>query len=135
MKKAYKLLLVLSFFLSTLLVPLRSYALSNSTDEINYLSNNEENKIERFIDKQMKKGKIPGLSIVVVQGDKTVYQKGFGYSDLESEKPVTSNSLFEIGSNSKAFTALGILNLQKSGLINIDDKGKTGSGIVGKRTC
>ncbi|MED4445708.1 cyclic peptide export ABC transporter [Bacillus thuringiensis] len=122
MKKAYKLLLVLIFFLSTLLVPLGSYALSNSTDEINHLSNNEKIKIEGFIDKQMNKGKIPGLSIVIVQGDKTVYQKGFGYSDLESEKRVTSNSLFEIGSNSKAFTALGILNLQKSGLIKIDDK-------------
>jgi putative ATP-binding cassette transporter len=122
MKKTNKLLIMLSVFLSVILVPLRSYALGNDTDEINYLSDNDRAKVEKFIEKHMDKGKIPGLSIVIVRGDKTVYQKGFGYSDIEAEKPVTSNSLFEIGSNSKAFTALGILNLQKVGLIKLNDE-------------
>jgi putative pyoverdin transport system ATP-binding/permease protein len=122
MKKAYKLLIVLSVFFSAILLPLRSYALSNSTDEIDYLSEKDKTKVENFIEKQMEKGKIPGMSVVIVDGDETVYQKGFGYSDIEQEKPVTSKTLFEIGSNSKAFTALGILNLQNSGLIKIDDK-------------
>ncbi len=31
----------------------------------------------------MDKGKIPGLSVTIVKGDKTLYQKGFGYSDIE----------------------------------------------------
>jgi len=122
MKKTYKLLIMLSVFLSVILLPLRSYALGNDADEINYLSDNDKAKVEKFIEKQMDKGKIPGMSVVIVKGDKTVYQKGFGYSDIESEKPVISKSLFEIGSNSKAFTALGILNLQKNGLIKLNDE-------------
>ncbi len=69
----------------------------------------------------MKDGKIPGVSVVIVEGDKTVYSKGFGYSDIKSEKPVTSETLFELGSASKAFTALGILRLEKEGLINLDE--------------
>lgn len=111
-----------SVFLCVILLPLSSYAFGNGTDEINYLSDNDKEKVEKFIEKQMDKGKIPGMSIVIVEGDQTVYQKGFGYSDIESKSPVTSNTLFEIGSNSKAFTALGILNLQDSGLLHIDDK-------------
>ncbi|MBW9155188.1 cyclic peptide export ABC transporter [Clostridium tagluense] len=122
MKKTNKLLIMLSVFLSVILLPLRSYALGNDADEINYLADNDKTKVEKFIEKQMDKGKIPGMSIVIVKGDKTVYQKGFGYSHIESEKPVTSKSLFEIGSNSKAFTALGILNLQKNGLIKLNDE-------------
>jgi len=122
MKKTSKSLIILIVFLILILLPLRCYSLGNDTIEINYLSDNDKAKVEKFIEKQMNKGKIPGMSVIIVKGDKTVYQKGFGYSDIESKKPVTSKSLFEIGSNSKAFTALGILNLQKSGLIKIDDE-------------
>lgn len=122
MKKISKLLIVITVFLSLVLLPLRSYTLGIDTGEINYLSKNDQAKVEKFIKEQMNKGKIPGMSVVIVQGDKTIYQKGFGYSDIEAKKPVTSKSLFEIGSNSKAFTALGILNLQKNGLIKLDDE-------------
>ena len=90
--------------------------------EINYLSNDETAKIEKFIEEDMNEGKIPGLSVTIVKDDKTIYQKGFGYSDVEEKKPVNSESLFEIGSNSKAFTALGILSLEKSGQINLNDE-------------
>lgn len=122
MKKPNKLLVILSIFLSIVLLPFKTYALVNDTDEINYLSNDENVKIEKFIEENMDKGKIPGLYITIVKDDKTIYQKGFGYSDIEAQKLVDSKSLFEIGSNSKAFTALGILNLQKSGLIKLDDE-------------
>jgi cyclic peptide transporter len=122
MKKPNKLLVIFSIFVSIVLSPLRTYALDNGIDTINYLSNDEKGKIEKFIKANMDKGKIPGLSVVIVKDDKTIYQNGFGYSDIEAQKLVTSKSLFEIGSNSKAFTALGILSLQKNGLIKLDDK-------------
>lgn len=69
----------------------------------------------------MSDGKIPGVSVVIVNGDKTVYSKGFGYADIDTKKSVTSKTLFELGSNSKAFTALAILNLRKEGRINLND--------------
>lgn len=122
MKKKSKFLVILSVFLSIVLLPLKVYALDNEFGDINYLSNDEKFKIEKFIEENMDKGKIPGLSVTIVKEDKTVYQKGFGYSDIESQKAVDSKTLFEIGSNSKAFTALGILNLQKSGQIKLEDE-------------
>ena len=103
---------VLIIFLCIILLPFKIYAL---TDDTNI-------KIEKFIKENMDKGKIPGLFVTVVKDDKTVYEKGFGYSDVERKGTVTSESLFEIGSNSKAFTALGILKLQKEGLIELNDE-------------
>ncbi len=70
---------------------------------------------------QMKKGKIPGMSVVIVKGDKTIYQNGFGYADVDEGKMVTDKTLFEIGSNSKAFTGLAILKLKDDGLINLEE--------------
>jgi len=89
--------------------------------EINDLTETEEMQIEKVITENMSKGNIPGLSITIVRDDKTVYQKGFGYSNLDEEKPVTSQSLFELASNSKAFTALAILSLVESGQIELND--------------
>lgn len=86
------------------------------------LEKNTQRKIEDYIEKNIKKSKIPGLSISVVGGSDVIYQKAFGYADMESKEPVTSNTMFEIGSNSKAFTALGILKLQKEGKIDLDDE-------------
>ncbi len=58
---------------------------------------------------------VAGFSVAVVEKDKVVYVKGFGYRDLENKKPVTPNTLFAIGSCSKAFTSslLGILRSEK----------------------
>ncbi len=88
--------------------------------EINLTAEKVE-EIEAWIEKYMKKGNIPGTSVVIVQGDKTIYNKGFGHADVETKKPVTSQTLFEIGSTSKAYTGLAILKLEEEGLINLKD--------------
>lgn len=84
-------------------------------------SNEKTKKIEAFIKKQMKQGKMPGLAIAIVKNDKTVYQKCFGYKNIAEKKPVTEDTLFELGSTSKAFTGLAILLLEKKGVISLDD--------------
>ena len=55
--------------------------------------------------------KTPGFAVAVVEKRQIVYAKGFGYRDYENKIPVTSNTLFAIGSCTKAFTSslLGIL--------------------------
>lgn len=55
-----------------------------------------------------------GLSIAIVENNKTVYSKGFGFRDLVNKLPVTANTVFPIGSITKSFTAslLGILENQ-----------------------
>lgn len=78
-------------------------------------------KIEAFVQRQMTEGKVPGLSVVIVMGDKTVYEKGFGFADLKKKIPVTPTTLFELGSTSKAFTGLGVLLLEQKGLLKLSD--------------
>lgn len=122
MKQMSRLLILFTILISIVLFPLSGNALGNDPKEINLLLDADTIRIENYIKEQMDNGSVPGLSIAIVQKDETIYQKGFGYSNIESKKPVTSESLFEIGSNSKAFTALGILKLQSEGLINLEDE-------------
>jgi CubicO group peptidase (beta-lactamase class C family) len=62
-----------------------------------------------------------GFAVAVVEKDKIIYSKGFGYRDYENKIPVTQNTLFAIGSSSKAFTSglLGIL--REEGKLSFDD--------------
>ncbi|UHA74010.1 serine hydrolase domain-containing protein [Paenibacillus sp. 481] len=77
--------------------------------------------IERYVEAQIKEADIPGAAVVVVSGDRVVYANEFGQADREAGIPVTSSTLFELGSTSKAFTALAILQLEQQGKIRLDD--------------
>lgn len=77
-------------------------------------------KIDNRIAQSMEKGLIPGLSLLVVDGDKQVI-KNYGYADLSSKKKVTSKTLYEIGSCTKAFTALAALKLADDNKLNLDE--------------
>jgi CubicO group peptidase (beta-lactamase class C family) len=61
-----------------------------------------------------------GFAVAVVEKDKIVYAKGFGYRDNDKHVPVTPNTLFAIGSCTKAFTSAMIGLLQKEGKLDID---------------
>ena len=63
-----------------------------------------------------------GFSVAVVKGGEVIYSKGFGYRDVEDKKPVTPNTLFAIGSSSKAFTASLLGLLRKEGKLTFEDK-------------
>ena len=68
-------------------------------------------KIEGELNTVLEKSKAAGFAIAIVKGDEIIYSNGFGYRDLENELPVTSNTVFPIGSTTKAFTGslLGVL--------------------------
>jgi CubicO group peptidase (beta-lactamase class C family) len=61
--------------------------------------------IRSFLPKALKQWNVPGLAIAIVKGGKVILSEGFGYRDLEGKLPVTPNTLFAIGSSTKAFTA------------------------------
>lgn len=63
----------------------------------------------------MDQNHLPGLAVAVVQ-DKEVDSAGYGYADLESKKPVTPDTLFDIASCSKSMTAAAV------GLLVEDDE-------------
>jgi putative ATP-binding cassette transporter len=84
-------------------------------------SDKREEDIETEIRRVLKEGEIPGLSVVIINGDKIVF-KNYGYSNVENKTPVTESTLFQIGSCSKAFTSLAVMRLAETGYIKLDDK-------------
>ncbi len=62
----------------------------------------------------------PGFAIAVVEKDRVIYAKGFGYRNAEQKLPVTVNTLFAIGSCTKAFTASLVGSLEAGGKVDID---------------
>lgn len=64
---------------------------------------------------------IPGLALAIVRDDALVYARGFGLADVESQKPVTPETLFAIGSTTKAFTATLVGMLVDEGKLAFDD--------------
>jgi len=66
---------------------------------------------DQLVQKVMTEWKVPGLALAVVHNGRMVYSRGFGYRDLAEKLPVTPQTIFGIGSCSKAFTAttMGIL--------------------------
>jgi len=62
--------------------------------------------IEKTIEQSRKDLGIPGLSLAIVKDDKVIYLKGLGFKDFEHSLPVTPDTLFAIGSSTKAFTAM-----------------------------
>jgi len=77
--------------------------------------------LEGFILEKMSRTKIPGLSIALVQGDETIYARGLGFRNLSSGLPATPRTLYGIGSVTKSFTAMAIMQLVEEGKINLDD--------------
>jgi len=61
-----------------------------------------------------------GFAVAIVEKDKIVYAKGFGYRDYENKQPVTANTLFAIGSCTKAFTASLLGMLRDDGKIDFN---------------
>lgn len=64
----------------------------------------------------------PGAAILIARGDSVLIDKGYGLADLSLGTKIDGNTMFNIASVSKQFTAVGILKLQEMGKLNIDDR-------------
>jgi CubicO group peptidase (beta-lactamase class C family) len=78
-------------------------------------------KIDSLIEQIMEEEDIPGIAIVIVQGDEIAYCQGYGVANIDSKQPVTTDTLFDLASLTKSFTALAVLLMEDQGLIDIDD--------------
>jgi len=70
---------------------------------------------DEFVTAALQAWNVPGLAIAVVKDGEVVYLKGFGYRDVERKLPVTPQTLFAIGSCSKAFTTFVLGTLVEEG--------------------
>jgi CubicO group peptidase (beta-lactamase class C family) len=63
----------------------------------------------------------PGVALLVMQNGTIVKQQGYGYANVELRVPVTADTLFELASVTKMFTAAGVLLLAQDGKLRLDD--------------
>ena len=66
--------------------------------------------------------RIPGLSLAIVKNGKVVKKSGYGWANLELKVPASPQTVYEIGSISKSFTAMAIAMLMERGKLNPDDR-------------
>src|SRR5215213_9644510 len=75
--------------------------------------------IDAYVQNQMQEMRMPGAELGIVKGDKIVHLEGFGDAD-DSGRNVTPQTPFKIGSTSKSFTALAIMQLVEEGKVDLD---------------
>ena len=80
--------------------------------------------ISEYAEKVRKDWKIPGMSVAVIKGDSTILMEGFGVKRQGEKDSVRSNTMFHIGSMSKAFTATAIASLVDKGLLSWESRVK-----------
>jgi CubicO group peptidase (beta-lactamase class C family) len=81
--------------------------------------------LDQYINSSMKDWKVPGASVAIVRAGAVVYMKGFGVRDIRTKQPVTADTLFDIGSCTKAFTSAAVAMLVDEGKMQWDGKVNT----------
>jgi CubicO group peptidase (beta-lactamase class C family) len=110
MKKLYLLL--------TGLLIVTSVAQAQKIDRSKFISDSLDN----YINRALTNWRIPGAAVCIVKDNKVVLMKGYGIKELGLNNKVDENTLFMIGSNTKAFTATALAMLQTQGKLSLDDK-------------
>lgn len=80
-----------------------------------------QTEADRIVQQMMKQNGIPGVVLAVVKNGKVVVEKGYGTKSTDSNQPPDENTVFYIGSLSKAITAVGAMLLVDKGKLNLDD--------------
>src|SRR5882724_4818850 len=81
-----------------------------------------KDSIDNYVQHALADWQIPGVAVCVVKDGKVVLMKGYGTTEMNGTEKVDENTLFMIGSNSKAFTATAIAILDAEKKLSLDDK-------------
>ncbi len=78
--------------------------------------------IDSYVQSELARQKIPGLSLGVMRGGKIIKAKGYGLANVELDVPVKPESIFQTGSVGKQFTSMAVMMLVEEGKVHLDDK-------------
>ena len=79
-------------------------------------------EVDRFVESEMKKQRIVGLSIAVVKEGHVIKSSGYGMANAETNSVATDQTVYKIGSISKQFLSAGVMLLVQDGKLRLDDK-------------
>jgi CubicO group peptidase (beta-lactamase class C family) len=104
--------LALSLVIALATVP-ASYALQEQQPDFSQL--------EKTVLEELKETNTPGATVAIVSGERVIYTKAFGTSNVETGAPMTPDMLFRIGSTTKMFTATALVTLAEEGRLRLDE--------------
>jgi CubicO group peptidase (beta-lactamase class C family) len=78
--------------------------------------------VDDYVRAQMTSQRIPGLALGIARNGRLVKAEGYGIADLDHDVPVTVDTVFEVASITKQFTASLIMTLVEQGRLRLDDK-------------
>jgi len=81
----------------------------------------KEKLVDFLFEPAIERGNTPGAAALIAQDGEILYEKGYGFANLEHQVPITSKTKFRIGSITKQFTATAILKLQEEGKLSVND--------------
>ncbi|MEW6125790.1 MAG: serine hydrolase [Acidobacteriota bacterium] len=77
-------------------------------------------KLSEFINEQLLEKELPAISIALVDNQNIVWQKGFGYADPKAKLAPTEQTIYRVGSVSKLFTDIAVMQLVEQGKLDLD---------------
>ena len=86
--------------------------------------------IEAWIEGVQLFGRVPGISAGIVLDQELLWHQGYGYSNLETERPADADTIYSICSISKLFTSIGIMQLRDGGSLQLNDPVVLASRLV-----
>ena len=78
-------------------------------------------KIDDYVSVQIRRLHIPGLSLAIVRDGRITKAQGYGLANIELKARATKETVYEIGSNTKQFTAAAIMMLVEDGKVHLED--------------
>src|SRR5260370_32358259 len=76
--------------------------------------------LETFIKHELAQKHLPAISVALVDDQQIVWAQGFGMADPGGEKAATAGTIYRVGSVSKLFTDIGVMQLVERGELNLD---------------
>lgn len=76
--------------------------------------------LSEYVEAEMQDKRIPGISIALVDGDEIVWAQGFGVAVPESGAPAAADTVYRVGSVSKLFTDIAVMQLVERGTVDLD---------------
>ena len=99
---------------SSLLIAICAGLLSAQTTAV-------RDSIDRFLQAELTRQRIPGMSVAVLRGESVILSRGYGFANVEHRVPATDSTLYMVGSLSKPFTAAAIVLLSQQRRLSLDD--------------
>jgi CubicO group peptidase (beta-lactamase class C family) len=78
--------------------------------------------LDNYVKRALEQWQIPGAAVLIIKDGKVIIEKGYGVKELGKDDKVDENTLFMIGSNTKAFTGTALAILEQEGKCKLDDK-------------